>query len=224
MAHPENAAHAICKDSSRESRCQLLGWEAGMATASSVVQLLGSYTFLSLAQMEQCWHCSEGAALPVLTPWGQSSIKWDRAEEEQIKHLGRKALTVITASHPWNSLCSEVQLNLLCSVFALSFSQAAVAHTSILSWLTEGRWSHCTYLLWLPQCCCYFALMQCLFLLPFFPVLCLISQCDPVPAGGWGPARWQAAPARGLCCQPCIQESPWLCSHSSESSPSCLMG
>lgn len=116
---------------------------------------------------------------------------------------------MITAFHSWNNLRSKVQLNLLCNVLALSFSQAVLAHTSILIWLTEGRGSHRIYLVWLPQCCCYFALMQCFFLLLFFPVLCLISQCDPVPAGGWGPDSWQAALARGLCCQLCIQ-APWL--------------
>lgn len=50
------------------------GVEAGMGTASSAVQLLGSYTFLSLAQMEQCWHCSEGAALPVLTHGAKAAL------------------------------------------------------------------------------------------------------------------------------------------------------
>lgn len=120
--------------------------------------------------------------------------------------LGQEgSLTVITAFQPVNNLCSKVQLNLLCNVFALSFSQAALAHTSILTWLTEGRWSHSIYLVWLHQCCCYFVLMQCVFvtLLPYslldLPVWS--SSCWWLGAwqvagaltAGWGRQLWQGA-------------------------------
>lgn len=132
--------------------------------------------------------------------------------------LGQEgSLTVITAFQPVNNLCSKVQLNLLCNVFALSFSQAALAHTSILTWLTEGRWSHSIYLVWLHQCCCYFVLMQCVFCYPsslfsaWSPSVIQFLLVAGSLTGGWGPDSWlgQAALARGLCCQLCIQ-APWL--------------
>lgn len=118
------------------------------------------------------------------------------------------------AFHPWNSLCPKVQLNLLCNVFALSFSQAAVAHTSILTWLAEGRWSQ-----HLPGLTSPVLLLFCSPAVPFF--CCTFSLFS-----AWSPSVIQlllvAGSSRKGSVLPALRPrvTTTLYSHSSERDPS----